>query len=141
MKVFSNLQKPTTATSKRGKEKAPIKTRENLSDSQIRDRLAKGLGKDTASAKKAVVKEGAQVSEYMSGKPGKIVKVPPKSPMERAEAESKAKSLLHKSDVNLNDPNDPVTQGKLKNILKMGSFNFSDKEKAALSNILGPSKA
>jgi hypothetical protein len=41
-----------------------------------------------------------------------------------------------KSDVGTNNPNDPVTHGKLKSALAMSSFNFSDKEKAALEKIL-----
>lgn len=41
-----------------------------------------------------------------------------------------------RGDVGLNDPNDPATHGKLKSALAMSSFNFSDKERAALEKIL-----
>ena len=39
-------------------------------------------------------------------------------------------------DVGLNDPNDLATHGKLKNVLAMGGFSFSEKERAALEQIL-----
>lgn len=42
-----------------------------------------------------------------------------------------------KSDVSANDPKDPVTQSKLKHVLSSGAFQFSDKEKEALKDILG----
>lgn len=42
-----------------------------------------------------------------------------------------------KSDVALNRPDDPATTNKLKHVLASGSFNFSEKEKEALKNILG----
>ncbi len=40
------------------------------------------------------------------------------------------------SDVGKNNPTDPATVGKLKDILSKGAFKFSDKEKEALSKIL-----
>ena len=42
----------------------------------------------------------------------------------------------HKGDVGINDPNDLATHGKLKQVLSMNAFSFSDKEKAALEKIL-----
>lgn len=39
-------------------------------------------------------------------------------------------------DVGLNDPNDLATHGKLKSVLSMGAFSFSEKERAALEQIL-----
>lgn len=41
-----------------------------------------------------------------------------------------------KGDVGLNHPQDPNTKEKLKSILRVGAFNFSEKEKAALGKIL-----
>jgi len=41
------------------------------------------------------------------------------------------------SEVGLNDPNDSNTVEKLKSIIRNGGFNFSEKEKKALSEILG----
>lgn len=40
------------------------------------------------------------------------------------------------SDVGKNDPKDPATVGKLKDLLSKGAFKFSDKEREALSRIL-----
>lgn len=41
-----------------------------------------------------------------------------------------------KSDVSENDPNDPMVQEKLKTLLSNGSFDFGDKQRAVLSQIL-----
>jgi hypothetical protein len=41
-----------------------------------------------------------------------------------------------KSDVGKNNPNDPATTEKLKELLKTNAFSFSQKEKDALANIL-----
>ena len=40
------------------------------------------------------------------------------------------------SDVQKNDPNNPVTTDKLKQVLSMGSFDFNDKERQVLDKIL-----
>lgn len=40
-------------------------------------------------------------------------------------------------DVKKNDPNDPNTKEKLKSALSMGAFDFGEKERAVLSQILG----
>ncbi len=40
------------------------------------------------------------------------------------------------SDVGLNDPNDPATRGKLKQLLASGAINFNDRERGTLQNIL-----
>lgn len=53
------------------------------------------------------------------------------------EAEETNEDIMLKSDIAKNDPTDPNTQEKLKTVLKQGSFGFSDKEKAVLSQILG----
>lgn len=45
-------------------------------------------------------------------------------------------SAQRPSDVGKNDPTDPATVGKLKDLLSKGAFKFSDKERAALSKIL-----
>ena len=47
-----------------------------------------------------------------------------------------AEKAAPKGDVGANDPNDLATHGKLKQVLSMGAFSFSDKEKAALEKIL-----
>lgn len=64
---------------------------------------------------------------------------------EAATADIKSKSsakedITLKSDIGINDPKDEVTQEKLKGLLTTGGFNFSDKERKALSSILGMNK-
>lgn len=143
MKVFSNFKnQPAHAASGKGKKSSRAE-RPSFSDSEIRERLAKALNKPGTKAAAPNIAKGKQVSEFMSGKPGKVVKHQPqanKATMTAEQAEGKAKDLILKPDVDKNDPNDPAVQGKLKSILKMGSFNFSDKEKSALSRILGMGK-
>ena len=41
-------------------------------------------------------------------------------------------------DIGKNDPTDTVTQEKLKGLLRSGGFNFNQKERAALKDILNP---
>jgi hypothetical protein len=41
-----------------------------------------------------------------------------------------------RADIGTNDPQDPVTQTKLKNLLQDGGFNFNPQERNALSQIL-----
>lgn len=60
----------------------------------------------------------------------------PAKEMTAEEAETKANHLM-KSDVGVNDPNDETTREKLKNVLSSGGFQFSEKERATLGQILG----
>ena len=46
------------------------------------------------------------------------------------------KDIMLKSDVGLNNPNDPTTVEKLKSVLSSGAVNFSGKEKDILGKIL-----
>lgn len=57
----------------------------------------------------------------------------------KAEMESdvqQGKTMEKPSDISLNDPRDPATLGKLKDAVKMGTFNFSPKEREVLQGIL-----
>jgi hypothetical protein len=61
-------------------------------------------------------------------------------PIDKAELHSK-KGVSNSAepefgDVKSNDPNSEMTQVKLQGILKMGGFDFNDKERLALSKIL-----
>jgi hypothetical protein len=53
---------------------------------------------------------------------------------EEVDATVKAEEVA--SDVGKNDPSDPHTRGKLQTLLSSGGFNFSEKEREALSQIL-----
>ncbi len=46
------------------------------------------------------------------------------------------KSLERPSDVGLNDPNDPATRGKLKNLLSNGAVTFNERQRGVLEKIL-----
>lgn len=46
------------------------------------------------------------------------------------------KTQAPSGDVGKNDPNDTVTQDKIRNVLKSGAFNFNEQERAALAKIL-----
>lgn len=62
------------------------------------------------------------------------------SPATRVSIDSSGKKEVGEEpigDIKSNDPKSEVTQEKLRAILKTGAFNFNDKERQALSSILG----
>tara|TARA_Y100000385_G_scaffold204765_1_gene212132 strand:- start:378 stop:683 length:306 start_codon:yes stop_codon:yes gene_type:complete len=68
-------------------------------------------------------------------------KVLPEKKADKVEITSKAEKRLEKGDENFadiasNDPNKEETRAKLMGLMKSGGFQFSDKERAALSEIL-----
>lgn len=50
--------------------------------------------------------------------------------------EINSKETVAHSDIGKNDPNSEITREKLKTILKVGGFDFNDKERSALAQIL-----
>jgi lipopolysaccharide export system protein LptA len=123
LKVFSLVDNPPvkkTSPTRRGKSaatkvKAEFK-RDNLSADQIRAKVEKHTSKlnnNNKMTKERIEKFNAE-------------KIP--------DLEDADKVTI--GDVGKNDPNDLATHGKLKRVLSMGAFSFSDKEKAALEKIL-----
>ncbi|MFZ4713487.1 MAG: hypothetical protein ACOYL6_07245 [Bacteriovoracaceae bacterium] len=55
---------------------------------------------------------------------------------EQEELETSQKHTIAKSDLAKNDPRDPVTKQKLKDVLSKGAMNFSGSEKKVLESIL-----
>lgn len=73
------------------------------------------------------------------GEKAQLVKPQPKPPVDTAEVKTKGvKNSTEEDfgDIAKNDPKSEVTQEKLKTILKNGGFNFNDRERQALSEIL-----
>lgn len=155
MKVFTTfnetLPSSTENASKRGRKKnGPTKVnksyrppRENLSPEEIKARVAQKTGK--AKQKKEEVLTGRQVSTFMSekaaaAKPEIRTKGTTANAVkglgEPEKLETEKKVLLH-SDVQKNDPKDTNVQEKLRGLLGSGGFGWNDKERAALSEILG----
>ncbi len=97
--------------------------KESISASEIR-------GKVEEHFKPKPPKEKVEVSELSKIKNEKLEKP------EEVEVE---KEIRPPSDIGLNDPNDPATVGKLKDILTKGAFNFNPKERETLEKILGDS--
>ena len=154
MKVFSVADKPapqkTTPKSgkaaRRAKRKAakqPKPPRENVSADQIRARVQANAAKNVEQHKMTKAKlakfksekladlqdtdKAAEVANKHKVAMIKLGKLAPKKVAEKAEP---------KGDVGTNDPSDLATHGKLKSVISMGAFKFSDKEKAALEKIL-----
>ncbi|MBK24454.1 MAG: hypothetical protein CME70_10705 [Halobacteriovorax sp.] len=127
MKVFSIVDNKAQETSLRKKGKkavrggrkkpAPKPPRENVTADQIRAKVKAFSDKNIEQAK--LTKE-------------KLAKFNAQKIPDLDDAEKEA----HKGDVGINDPNDLATHGKLKQVLSMNAFSFSDKEKAALEKIL-----
>lgn len=152
MKVLNHMSrpiqnKPGSASKKKAPDKVKLE-RKQFSAQQIRDKVANALEK-SGNYKKAKPKFKRQVSEFMGGQVmgakaaskeelmAARTKVTPETMAKaRAEAESAANGIV-KSDVSLNDPNDPNTSEKLKALISSNGFGFSDKEKNVLSQIMG----
>lgn len=86
-------------------------------------------------SKKLSSDEIAQKVAKKFGADAKIKKVEAEpSPDVRAEISSQ-ETIPH-SDIGVNDPNNELTHAKLKGLLKTGGFDFNEKERKALSQIL-----
>jgi hypothetical protein len=55
---------------------------------------------------------------------------------EKAVEAEPEKETIVKSDISKNDPNDPVTKEKLKDVLSRGAMNFNGSERKVLESIL-----
>ena len=161
MNVMSALEQhgkkaASSSGSKAAQKNAPHKTLKEkqkekpaISDEEIRTKLAK---KNEPVQKTTVAKVEAQPSMGMNDdweavqRKGEEAK---RALAIKKQAEEDAKNNLAQasqvegevpaeraSDVGRNNPSDPATVGKLKDILSKGAFKFSDKEKEALSKIL-----
>ncbi|WP_290734677.1 hypothetical protein [Halobacteriovorax sp. JY17] len=162
MRVFTTFNETLPAATEkpskqRGKKSGPTKVdksyrppRENLSPEEIKARVAKKTGH--SAEKKVENLAGKQVSTFMADTPAVKTDIRTKAATTSAvkglgnpeEVEKKAntpeakKVLLH-SDVDKNDPKDTNVQEKLKGLLGSGGFGWNEKERAALSEILGKS--
>jgi hypothetical protein len=122
--MFSTFDanKNKTTFKKKGSKGKPVSSRParmNLSPQEIRDKVAKGLGKNLVD-KTELSNSGKKWGDgFMDNNP------------EAAAVKKPA------SDINSNDPNDVITQEKLRGLVQKGGFNFSDKEKQVLAGILG----
>jgi len=116
--------------------------RENLSADEIR---AKVTEKTAKPQKKTIIKTGKQVSTYMSAdNDAPKVQISPKAAAASAAKGVKGekevpqkKDIMLNSDIATNDPTDTNTQSKLRGLLGVGGFGWNEKERAALSEILG----
>tara|TARA_R110000868_G_scaffold117600_8_gene312293 strand:+ start:7103 stop:7492 length:390 start_codon:yes stop_codon:yes gene_type:complete len=126
MRLFKNfepganqVERPKGQAKSTKSEKSARTPKESLSASDIRDK----------------------VQEHFKPKPevdkvelSKFSKVKNETEQEKKVEEQEVKVP---SDVGLNDPNDPATVGKLKDVLSKGAFNFNPKERETLEKILG----
>lgn len=106
------------------KRKSPIKKGKDLEIARKKSEVKTKVEViQTAKTEKAEATEGLKEDQAVEGseKPKKLVN---------------AQGEEIRSDVGLNDPKDPATQEKLKELLKTNAFSFSQKEKDALANIL-----
>lgn len=118
MKIFSNDRTtPIKADSHAspGKIKGKVSpNRKELSDGEIREKIAANAEISDAAKAKAAANKGPKLGEGFMGENDHVLK----------------------SDVQLNSPDDPVTAEKLKSVLSNGAFNFNPKEREVLSKIL-----
>lgn len=127
MKVFSVVDNPTpqkttpkarrkAMRAKARREKNNPPPRENVSADQIRAKVAAHVEKNANKNKMTK----ARLAKYNAEK------LPDLEDAEKRQV----------GDVGKNDPSDLATHGKLKSVLSKGAFSFSEKERAALEQIL-----
>ena len=119
MKIFSADKTPSAKqaapSNNKGKAKAKLSSfKKPMSDSAIREKVAANAEISSAAKAKASADKGAKLGEGFMN----------------------ADNHLLKTDVQLNNPGDPVTAEKLKSVLTTGAFNFNPKEREVLSKIL-----
>lgn len=151
MKIFSPTDRNPTKSSegprkttkaKRGQaEKAEKTEKAQVSDQEIREKLAAHVETSNGAKSKAIKSTQPLGAGFMNAeaKPN-VPAVAVEGAAEGAETEEKKslkESHLLMSDVKLNDPKDSNTQEKLKSILRNGAFSFNPKEKDTLERILG----
>ncbi len=126
MRLFKNFEPGANQVDRPKRQSQPTKSeksartpKESLSAADIRDK----------------------VQEHFKPKPevdkvelSKFSKVKNETEQEKKVEEQEVKVP---SDIGLNDPNDPATVGKLKDVLSKGAFNFNPKERETLERILG----
>ena len=116
MKIFSQNKSTAASSSLAQKKPKGPSAKKEMSDSDIREKLAANAEISSAAKMKSAQ---AQQSTQKLG-----------------EGFMKSDDHLLKSDVQLNSPADPVTSEKLKTVLSNGGFNFNPKEREVLSKIL-----
>lgn len=95
------------------KDNSQVKSK-SLSKDEIRAKIQDKFG-DVKKPAKKIVKDKVEISKSVG---------------------VKSQGEIGFGDLGVNDPNSEDTQEKLRGILKAGAFNFSDKERAALGEIL-----
>jgi hypothetical protein len=126
-----------------GRKKSDTPAKKEISESEIREKLASRVETSEAAKMLAIKKTSQKLGEgFLSDE----IKLPPRmSPLPEVAAagdelgEEKSpntKDFIMKSDVAKNDPKDTNTQEKLKSIISKGAFNFNPKEREALERIL-----
>ncbi|MDO9183866.1 MAG: hypothetical protein Q7U04_15735 [Bacteriovorax sp.] len=150
MKIFSppksNAAAETSAGKKNGKltkkqaaaaAAAPVKS--EVSESEIREKLASHVETSNTAKSRLVTKNSKAFGASFMNEDALPI---PKDIEDLAESKTAKKgnslkdSHLLLSDVKLNDPNDSNTQEKLKMVLKSGAFGFNPREKETLEKIL-----
>lgn len=153
-------EKKSSSKSKAPQERPP---KQRLSRGQILARLQEHKKSVIAEAQKSKENAPDKVDQKTDNTQRALSRTPWDKQLETKEkvpevktaeqAEQKAKSLTGESqgegikvidtkeeavgDVGKNKPDDPMTRSKLKHALSAGSFQFSEKERAALGEILG----
>ena len=104
-----------------------------MSESQIREKLAASTEISDTAKNKAIM-SAKKLGEGFMNPDFKPAETP--NPDTPATPEKTAADHVLKSDVQVNDPRDPVTSEKLKTVLQKGAFNFNPRERDVLSKIL-----
>lgn len=135
-----SVKKPSSKGITRKKPEAPVK--KEISPEAIKLKIAENEAKTKLTEKEVVSTKkfgDTFLNENALKKDLHMVKkdiIAEKEKMIEEGQSPNTKDFIIKSDVQLNDPKDTNTQEKLKTVLAKGAFNFSPKEREALSSIL-----
>lgn len=134
MRLFKNMEPSVDRMdqSRKRSQNSPTKKskharapKEAVSASEIRNKVEEHFNPKPT-------KDTVEVSDLSKVKNAKAMKVE----VDVEESEATEKEVRPPSDVGLNDPNDPTTVGKLKDVLSKGAFSFNPKERETLEKIL-----
>ena len=134
MRLFNNLAQPHIKNERSLKAEKPQEGEYVESTGLSQERGPRRLKKRAGPTNQPFVSE--QEIRTKISKSSKLTNLAKAKQREMTKESSTFMAEKPNGDVGLNDPNSPVTVGKLKDLVSGGGFNFNDKEKSVLAEIL-----
>lgn len=137
LKIFNTFERSTKSPHLEGR----AKKQSNLLKKGAKEGMSQDLAQKTLEDKANFTSKGKQlraglVEGHYNGDQRPLLR-----PQEVREGQKDKKDSRPTSDIGPNHPDNPVTQEKLKSILRSGAFSFNEKERNVLAEILNSSKS